>query len=111
MTAPTGSKTVLDGASLTIEMKPDAGCYVWYVSVNGEIVAVRPGNSITFENITEDLSVFVCFKADSPAVNVPVTPSEPSQPPKTGAVSMTVAAICAIASGAALAVSGRKWER
>ena len=111
MTAPTGSKTVLDGASLTIEMKPDAGCYVWYVSVNGEIVAVRPGNSITFENITEDLNVFVCFKADAPAVNVPVTPSEPSQPPKTGAVSMTVAAICAIASGAALAVSGRKWER
>ena len=110
-TAPTGSKTVLDGASLTIEMKPDAGCYVWYVSVNGEIVAVRPGNSITFENITEDLSVFVCFKADAPAVNVPVTPSEPSQPPKTGAVSMTVAAICAIASGAALAVSGRKRER
>ncbi len=111
MTAPTGSKTVLDGASLTIEMKPDAGCYVWYVSVNGEIVAVRPGNSITFENITEDLSVFVCFKADAPAVNVPVTPSEPSQPPKTGAVSMTVAAICAIASGAALAVSGKKRER
>lgn len=110
-TAPTGSKTVLDGASLTIEMKPDAGCYVWYVSVNGEIVAVRPGNSITFENITEDLNVFVCFKADAPAVNVPVTPSEPSHPPKTGAVSMTAAAICAIASGAALAVSGRKWER
>ena len=104
--SPLGYVEVEYGSSLTINMMPDAQHYVWYVSINGEIVAVRPGNVITIENITEYLDVFIMFRTDVPEVTPPAP--TPGKPPKTGAISMTAIAIMAIVSGAGIILFRKK---
>lgn len=104
--SPLGYVEVEYGSSLTINMMPDAQHYVWYVSINGEIVAVRPGNVITIENITEYLDVFIVFRTDVPEVTPPAP--APGKPPKTGAISMTAVAIMAIISGAGIVLFRKK---
>ena len=106
--SPIGDIQVEHGVDLTINMTPDANHYVWYVTINGEIVAVRPGNVITINDITEDLDIFIVFNTDAPEVTPPTPAPTPSVPPKTGAISMTAIAIMAIASGAGIVLFRKK---
>ena len=106
--SPIGDIQVEHGVDLTINMTPDANHYVWYVTINGEIVAVRPGNVITINDITEDLDIFIVFNTDAPEVTPPTPAPAPSTPPKTGAISMTAIAIMAIASGAGIVLFRKK---
>ncbi len=106
--SPIGDIVVEHGDDLTINMTPDANHYVWYVAVNGEIVAVRPGNVITINDITEDLDIYIVFNTDAPEVTPPTPAPAPSTPPKTGAISMTAIAIMAIVSGAGIMFARKK---
>ena len=106
--SPIGDIVVEHGDDLTINMTPDANHYVWYVAINGEIVAVRPGNVITINDITEDLDIYIVFNTDAPEVTPPTPAPAPSTPPKTGAISMTAIAIMAIASGAGIVLFRKK---
>ena len=106
--SPIGDIQVEHGVDLTINMTPDANHYVWYVTINGEIVAVRPGNVITINDITEDLDIFIVFNTDAPEVTPPTPAPAPSTPPKTGAISMTAIAIMAIVSGAGIVLFRKK---
>ncbi|MGN0766389.1 MAG: DUF2436 domain-containing protein [Christensenellales bacterium] len=106
--SPIGDIVVEHGDDLTINMTPDANHYVWYVTINGEIVAVRPGNVITINDITEDLDIFIVFNTDAPEVTPPTPAPTPSTPPKTGAISMTAIAIMAIVSGAGIMFARKK---
>ena len=106
--SPIGDIQVEHGVDLTINMTPDANHYVWYVTINGEIVAVRPGNVITINDITEDLDIYIVFNTDAPEVTPPTPAPAPSTPPKTGAISMTAIAIMAIASGAGIVLFRKK---
>ena len=106
--SPIGDIVVEHGDDLTINMTPDANHYVWYVAVNGEIVAVRPGNVITINDITEDLDIYIVFNTDAPEVTPPTPAPTPGKPPKTGAISMTAIAIMAIASGAGIVLFRKK---
>ncbi len=106
--SPIGDIVVEHGDDLTINMTPDANHYVWYVAINGEIVAVRPGNVITINDITEDLDIYIVFNTDAPEVTPPTPAPAPSTPPKTGAISMTAIAIMAIVSGAGIMFARKK---
>ena len=106
--SPIGDIQVEHGVDLTINMTPDANHYVWYVTINGEIVAVRPGNVITINDITEDLDIYIVFNTDAPEVTPPTPAPAPSTPPKTGAISMTAIAIMAIVSGAGIVLFRKK---
>ena len=106
--SPIGDIVVEHGDDLTINMTPDANHYVWYVAINGEIVAVRPGNVITINDITEDLDIYIVFNTDAPEVTPPTPAPAPSVPPKTGAISMTAIAIMAIVSGAGIMFARKK---
>ena len=106
--SPIGDIVVEHGDDLTINMTPDANHYVWYVAINGEIVAVRPGNVITINDITEDLDIYIVFNTDAPEVTPPTPAPAPSTPPKTGAISMTAIAIMAIVSGAGIMLFRKK---
>ena len=106
--SPIGDIVVEHGDDLTINMTPDANHYVWYVTINGEIVAVRPGNVITINDITEDLDIYIVFNTDAPEVTPPTPAPAPSTPPKTGAISMTAIAIMAIVSGAGIMFARKK---
>ena len=106
--SPIGDIVVEHGDDLTINMTPDANHYVWYVAINGEIVAVRPGNVITINDITEDLDIYIVFNTDAPEVTPPTPAPTPSTPPKTGAISMTAIAIMAIVSGAGIMLFRKK---
>ena len=106
--SPIGDIVVEHGDDLTINMTPDANHYVWYVAVNGEIVAARPGNVITINDITEDLDIYIVFNTDAPEVTPPTPAPTPGKPPKTGAISMTAIAIMAIVSGAGIMFARKK---
>ena len=106
--SPIGDIVVEHGDDLTINMTPDANHYVWYVAINGEIVAVRPGNVITINDITEDLDIYIVFNTDAPEVTPPTPAPTPGKPPKTGAISMTAIAIMAIVSGAGIMFARKK---
>ena len=106
--SPIGDIVVEHGDDLTINMTPDANHYVWYVAINGEIVAVRPGNVITINDITEDLDIYIVFNTDAPEVTPPTPAPAPGKPPKTGAISMTAIAIMAIVSGAGIMFARKK---
>ena len=106
--SPIGDIVVEHGDDLTINMTPDANHYVWYVAINGEIVAVRPGNVITINDITEDLDIYIVFNTDAPEATPPTPAPTPGKPPKTGAISMTAIAIMAIISGAGIMFARKK---
>ena len=106
--SPIGDIVVEHGDDLTINMTPDANHYVWYVTINGEIAAVRPGNVITINDITEDLDIYIVFNTDAPEVTPPTPAPTPGKPPKTGAISMTAIAIMAIVSGAGIMFARKK---
>ena len=100
-----GSYLVDAGTELTLTMKPDANHYVWYVAVNGSVTAVRPGNVIKF-TVETDMDITVVFRTD--AAETTPTPTSPTNPPKTGAISATAMAVTAVLGGAAMLIKRKK---
>ena len=100
-----GSYLVDAGTELTLTMKPDANHYVWYVAVNGSVTAVRPGNVIKF-TVETDMDIFVMFRTDMPETTP--APTNPTNPPKTGAISATAMAVTAVLGGAAMLIKRKK---
>ena len=100
------------GDTITLKMNPDYGHYVWYITINGEIVVVRPGNAYTIELLSDvdcdTYDIFVMFRTDSAEASTPTTPTSPTKPPKTGAAAMTAVAIMAIISGAGIMLARKK---
>ena len=114
-----GESGVLEGLgygdTITLKMNPDYGHYVWYITINGEIVIVRPGNAYAIELLSDvdcdTYDIFVMFRTDSAEASTPTTPTSPTsptKPPKTGAAAMTAVAIMAIISGAGIMLSRKK---
>lgn len=100
-----GSYLVDAGTELTLTMKPDANHYVWYVAVNGSVTAVRPGNVIKF-TVETDMDITVVFRTD--AAETTPAPTNPTNPPKTGAISATAMAVTAVLGGAAMLIKRKK---
>ncbi|MGN0767156.1 MAG: leucine-rich repeat domain-containing protein [Christensenellales bacterium] len=100
-----GSYLVNAGTELTLTMKPDANHYVWYVAVNGSVTAVRPGNAIKF-TVETDMDITVVFRTD--AAETTPAPTNPTKPPKTGAISATAIAVTAVLGGAAMLIKRKK---
>ena len=100
-----GSYLVDAGTELTLTMKPDANHYVWYVAVNGSVTAVRPGNVIKF-TVETDMDITVVFRTD--AAETTPAPTNPTKPPKTGAISATAIAVTAVLGGAAMLIKRKK---
>ena len=100
-----GSYLVDAGTELTLTMKPDANHYVWYVAVNGSVTAVRPGNVIKF-TVETDMDITVVFRTD--AAETTPAPTNPTNPPKTGAISATAMAVTAVFGGAAMLIKRKK---
>ena len=100
------------GDTITLKMNPDYGHYVWYITINGEIVIVRPGNAYAIELLSDvdgdTYDIFVMFRTDSAEASTPTTPTSPTKPPKTGAAAMTAVAIMAIISGAGIMLARKK---
>ena len=103
------------GDTITLKMNPDYGHYVWYITINGEIVIVRPGNTYAIELLSDvdgdTYDIFVMFRTDSAEASTPTTPTSPTsptKPPKTGAAAMTAVAIMAIISGAGIMLARKK---
>lgn len=114
-----GESGVLEGLgygdTITLKMNPDYGHYVWYITINGEIVIVRPGNTYAIELLSDvdgdTYDIFVMFRTDSAEASTPTTPTSPTsptKPPKTGAAAMTAVAIMAIISGAGIMLARKK---
>ena len=100
-----GSYLVDAGTELTLTMKPDANHYVWYVAVNGSVTAVRPGNVIKF-TVETDMDITVVFRTD--AAETTPAPTNPTNPPKTGAISATAMAVTAVLGGAAMLIKRKR---
>ena len=100
-----GSYLVDAGTELTLTMKPDANHYVWYVAVNGSVTAVCPGNVIKF-TVETDMDITVVFRTD--AAETTPAPTNPTNPPKTGAISATAMAVTAVLGGAAMLIKRKK---
>ena len=100
------------GDTITLKMNPDYGHYVWYITINGEIVIARPGNAYAIELLSDvdgdTYDIFVMFRTDSAEASTPTTPTSPTKPPKTGAAAMTAVAIMAIISGAGIMLARKK---
>lgn len=100
------------GDTITLKMNPDYSHYVWYITINGEIVIVRPGNAYAIELLSDvdgdTYDIFVMFRTDSAEASTPTTPTSPTKPPKTGAAAMTAVAIMAIISGAGIMLARKK---
>ena len=117
-----GESGVLEGLgygdTITLKMNPDYGHYVWYITINGEIVIVRPGNTYAIELLSDvdgdTYDIFAMFRTDSAEASTPTTPTtptsptSPTKPPKTGAAAMTAVAIMAIISGAGIMLARKK---
>ena len=63
---PSGEVQVTDGKSKEFSFKADTGYKIDTVTVDGEAIA-DPGKSYTFENVTEDHTINVTFKAKDPS--------------------------------------------
>ena len=58
--SPSGESVVAVGSTVTVTAKPDFGCKVSSICVNGK--SVGTGNTCVIENITEDTAVVVTFE-------------------------------------------------
>lgn len=103
-----GSYIVNAGTALKLMMNPEANHYVWYVSVNGEIMAVYPGNVLMIDDINEDKDIFVVFGAEKPETSVTTPSPVPANPPKTGTASMAALGMAMMLCGALAVLKTRE---
>ena len=75
------------------------------MAVNGSVTAVRPGNVIKF-TVETDMDITVVFRTD--AAETTPAPTNPTKPPKTGAISATAIAMTAVLGGAAMLIKRKK---